>query len=215
MSVLTNPTLVLNKSWHPIDSINVRDALISVASERGVFLNTLDYSQHNIYSWMQLPVKNDNYIMTSQGPIIVPEIMLLTEYNHVPLRKVVFCRKNLWNRDKRRCQYCSKEPKIDEITIDHIVPRSKGGQSTFDNCVLACIECNKKKGNRTLKGARMQLRRIEKMQNGEISTVYYDLPKRPVWNPLYTLKRKTFPQSWSAFLKNFDDMLYWEVELEK
>ena len=103
---------------------------------------------------------------------------------------------------------------MDEITIDHIHPKSKGGLSTFENCVLCCIECNLKKADRDLKYTGMRLKRIKKLSTGEQITVYYDAPRRPGWNPLYALRRKTFPKSWGAFLKNFDEALYWEVGLE-
>lgn len=215
MSVLLEPTLVLNKSWMPIDSTSVRDALCNVMSERAVFLTTPDYMQHDMYSWMQLPTgKDEQCIKTACGEIKVPEIILLSEYSKIPVRKVVFCRRNLWRRDGRRCQYCGLEPPMDEITIDHIVPRSKGGESTFKNCVLCCIPCNLKKGSRDLKHTGMRLRRHKRLRDGTEHVVYYDNPRRPVWNPLYALRRKKFPDSWGAFLKNFDEALYWEVGLE-
>jgi len=182
-------------------------------SERAVFLTTPDYMQHDMYSWMQLPT-NARSISTSQGGIRVPEITLLSEYSKIPVRKVVFCRRNLWRRDCKSCQYCGLEPPVDELTIDHIVPRAKGGQSTFENCVLCCISCNLKKGSKNLDHTGMRLRRHKRAPNGSMQIVYYDRPKRPIWNPLYALRRKTFPVSWGAFLKNFDEALYWEVGLE-
>ena len=113
------------------------------------------------------------------------------------------------------CQYCGKQPASDDITLDHIHPQSKGGLSTFENCVLCCTACNLKKGNRSLGQAGMQLQKRKRHSSGEWSTICYDRPKRPMWNPLYTLRRRTYPKSWAAFLKNFDESLYWEVELEK
>lgn len=212
MSMLLNPTLVLNKSWHPIDSTTVKDAFCNVMSERGFFLSVPDYVKHDMSSWMNLPVEEgESCIRTSHGQIKVPEIILLSEYSKVPVRAVVFCRRNLWRRDKRKCQYCGVEPTADEITIDHIYPRSRGGLSVFENCVLCCITCNLKKGSKTLQQAGMRLRRT----SGQGKVIYYDTPKHPAWNPLYALRRKTFPKSWRAFLKNFDETLYWEVELQK
>jgi len=214
MSVLNQPTLVLNKSWAAIDSTTVKEALCNVISERATFLDA-DYMQHDIGSWMRLPIPEGTpFIQAAQTQIRVPEIMLLSEYSKIPVRKVVFCRRNLWRRDRRRCQYCGKEPAADEITIDHITPRSKGGESTFENCVLCCIACNLKKGSKSLEQTGMRLQRIKRLSDGSFTTVAYERPKRPQWNPLYALRRKTFPKSWAAFLKNFDEALYWEVELE-
>lgn len=214
-SVLTNPILVLNKSWVPHDSTTVEDAFKVVCSDRGLFLDPESYIPHGLNSWMDLPVTDgEDFIQTPSRRIRAPEIMLLAEYSKIPERKVVFCRRNLWRRDRRRCQYCGKEPAADEITIDHIYPKCKGGQSTFENCVLSCVDCNLKKGNRTLQAAGMRLRRLKRLSNGQWTTVYYERPKRPVWNPLYALRRKSYPKSWAAFLKNFDEALYWEVELE-
>jgi len=214
MSALNQPTLVLNKSWTAIDSTTVKGALCNVIAERATFLDA-DYMQHDISSWMRLPVLEGRpFIQAAHTQVRVPEILLLSEYSKIPVRKVVFCRRNLWRRDRQRCQYCGKEPPMDEITIDHIHPRSKGGESSFKNCVLCCIACNLKKGSKSLEQAGMRLQRIKKLSSGKWNTVYYSNPKRPQWNPLYALRRKTFPKSWAAFLKNFDEELYWEVGLE-
>lgn len=222
--VLQLPTLVLNKGWAPIDSITVRDALCDVMSERARFLLTPDYEtpvdettveRFDIMDWMSLPVApGERAIRSTHGLVKVPELMLLSNYGRIPVRQVVFCRRHLWRRDKKRCQYCGKEPTADEITIDHIVPKSSGGESIFENCVLCCLSCNLKKGNRSLRETGMRLRRLQRLANGEWKTIYYDRPKRPTWNPLYALRRRTFPKSWAAFLRNFDEALYWEVQLE-
>ncbi len=213
--MLNRPTLVLNKGWTPIDSYPIRKTLKTVFTGRGVFLDPSDYSQHDIKSWITLPIGSDDPgLNLLYRRIKSPEIMLLTEFNRIPKRTVVFCRRNIWKRDRRLCQYCGIEPAMDEVTVDHIVPRSKGGLSTFENCVLACISCNLKKGNRMPAQTGMRLRRMKCLSDGQQTMVYYDVPKRPMWNPLYSLRRKTFPSSWRTFLRNFDEALYWDVELE-
>jgi 5-methylcytosine-specific restriction endonuclease McrA len=75
----------------------------------------------------------------------VPEVVTLTHYDKLPVTHVAFSRRNLFKRDGYKCQYCGAHPRPDELTIDHIVPRSRGGESTWENCVLACIECNKRR----------------------------------------------------------------------
>ncbi len=111
------------------------------------------------------------------------------------------------------CQYCGKEPPHDDISVDHIVPLIQGGKTSFPNCVLACTKCNRKKGGRTPEQAGMRLQRRKRLKTGEWITEYYETPKVPVWNPLYGLRRKHFPKSWAAFLRHFDETLYWEVSL--
>lgn len=112
------------------------------------------------------------------------------------------------------CQYCGRVPVVDDITIDHIIPKSKGGISSFENCVLACITCNKKKNNRTIRQAGMRLVRTRFVDDKLIRETY-DEPIQPHWSPLYSLKRRTYPASWKKFLSRKDvDMLYWETELE-
>lgn len=214
MTALNNPVLWLNKSWLPHDSKTVEESFKTVCSDRGLFLDSM-YVPHDLGSWFNLPVEDGaEFIQLIRTRIRVPEIMLLAEYNKIPVRNVVFCRRNLWRRDKGRCQFCGQQPAQDDITMDHIHPKSKGGLSTFENCVLCCTSCNLQKGNRSLEKANMRLQKQKRHSNGEWSTIYYDRPKRPVWNPLYALRRRTYPKSWAAFLKNFDESLYWEVELE-
>ncbi len=214
MSVLKNDVLWLNKSWLAHDTKTVEDSFSTVCSERGLFLDS-ESTPHDLGSWINLPVEDGaDFIQLTQKRIRVPEIMLLAEYNRIPVRNVVFCRRNVWRRDKGHCQYCGRQPAPDDITMDHIYPKSKGGLSSFENCVLCCTACNLKKGNRSLDRVGMRLQKPKRHSNGEWSTIYYDRPKQPMWNPLYALRRRTFPESWAAFLKHFDEALYWEVELE-
>jgi 5-methylcytosine-specific restriction endonuclease McrA len=112
----------------------------------------------------------------------------------LPKAAVTFSRRNVFKRDHWTCQYCGVQPGGDELTIDHVLPRSQGGVSAWDNCVLACIDCNKRKADRTPEQARMKLRK---------------LPVRPAWKPMYTRDCVRI-ESWS----NFVSETYWNVTLE-
>ena len=79
----------------------------------------------------------------------VPEVITLTGYDRLPTRAVTFSRRNIFKRDRFQCQYCGVNPGGEELTIDHVVPRAQGGVSSWTNCVLACIDCNKRKADRT------------------------------------------------------------------
>jgi 5-methylcytosine-specific restriction endonuclease McrA len=107
---------------------------------------------------------------------------------------VTFSRRNLFKRDRFTCQYCGEQPGTEELTIDHVLPRSRGGVSTWENCVLACIECNHRKANMTPAEAGMPLKKD---------------PARPNWRPLYA-REDVMIGSWSKFLSE----AYWTVELK-
>jgi 5-methylcytosine-specific restriction endonuclease McrA len=80
--------------------------------------------------------------------ICVPEVIALRTYDGYPVRGVSFTRRNVYKRDGHTCQYCGGRPGLHELTIDHVIPRSRGGASTWENCVTACRPCNARKANR-------------------------------------------------------------------
>jgi len=80
--------------------------------------------------------------------ICVPEVIALRTYDGYPARGVAFTRRNLYKRDSHTCQYCGKRPGVEDLTIDHVLPRSRGGPSSWENCVTACRPCNARKANR-------------------------------------------------------------------
>jgi len=93
------------------------------------------------------------------------------------------------------CQYCGSQPGPESLTVDHVVPKSRGGVSSWTNCVMACLECNKRKSNRTPEEARMKLRKV---------------PKKPSWRALAQVPPRQRRQSWDQFISQS----YWEIELE-
>lgn len=209
-AILDWPTLVLNRSWLDIDSTTVKRALKTVRSERAQIICTDDYSKHSYESWLDLgPKPGTPSIRTAHGYIRYPEVIVLTHYNRMPKRTVVFSRKNLWRRDKSRCQYCGVKPPPDEITIDHVLPKSRGGTTCWENTVIACIKCNLKKRNKTPEESGMRLRRYTD-QNGISVPIYYDRPTAPRWSPLYRIRKHRPPDSWQNFVSD----MYWNTELE-
>lgn len=121
--------------------------------------------------------------------------MTLTKYDRLPTKVVAFSRRNVFKRDNFTCQYCECRPGSEELTIDHVVPRAQGGISSWGNCVLACVECNHHKGNRTPDQALMPLLKP---------------PVRPIWNPSYARSGARL-ESWSKFVSD----AYWNIELEE
>lgn len=101
----------------------------------------------------------DDYVMSTGGEIFqIPRIVILTTYIKVPYREYRPTRRNIFIRDYYTCQYCSKQLSSEELSIDHVIPKSRGGKETWENLVTACKKCNAKKADRTPDEANMQLR---------------------------------------------------------
>jgi NAD-dependent dihydropyrimidine dehydrogenase PreA subunit len=188
--------LTLNKSYVAINVQSVKRSISAVCKGNAKVLDA-QYQQHDWDSWLEQE-PGEEHILAVRGrefvKIAIPEIIIATSFNELPSSKVTFCRRNIFKRDKYTCQYCHKQPPRDELTLDHVIPRSLGGVSSFDNCVLACLSCNAKKANRTPEQAGMKLKKK---------------PIRPQWKPLYSTHHR-MPKSWGTYIKQ----AYWDVELE-
>ncbi len=195
-AVLNRPTLVLNRNWQPVGVATVARSLVKVWNETARIVDPADYQQYTWADWVKLaPVDEELFIQTQWMRLRVPEVVTLTRYDKLPVNAVTFSRRNVFKRDRFTCQYCSRQPGGEELTIDHVTPRAQGGVSSWDNCVLACMDCNTRKADRTPQQARMKLRK---------------LPSRPLWKPLYASHGMRI-DSWSRFVSE----AYWNVELEK
>jgi 5-methylcytosine-specific restriction endonuclease McrA len=195
--VLNDSTLVLNRNWVPVNITTVLNALCKMYDGSARAVKPEDYSVHDFDSWSQLRVADgERCIRTATLSIPVPDVIVLAKYGEVPDRKVAFSRANLHKRDKHTCQYCGKRPGSAELTIDHVMPRSRGGTSTWINCVVACVKCNFKKANRTPSEAGMALR---------------VKPVKPDWSPRLVIARVPYKASWEKFASD----AYWNVELSE
>jgi 5-methylcytosine-specific restriction endonuclease McrA len=195
-SILSQPALVLNRSWAAISTITVQHALklLFTGSARAVHIDS--YEVHGFETWADLAVRPDEpCIRTVSLQIKVPEVVVLTSYNGMPTQSVVFTRRNLYKRDRNMCQYCGRRPGTSELSIDHVLPRSRGGKSTWANCVLACMRCNRKKGSRLPEEAGLHL--LKK-------------PVPPRWSPTLEIPLGRVKQSWERFVSE----RYWNVTLE-
>jgi hypothetical protein len=101
-------------------------------------------------------------IKTSSGIFKLPKHVILKKYVYIPYKEFSPCRKNIFRRDENTCQYCSCKLDSTNATIDHILPRSRGGKHKWDNVVACCLKCNRKKGDRTPSEAKMNLLRTPK-----------------------------------------------------
>jgi 5-methylcytosine-specific restriction endonuclease McrA len=145
--------LVLNRNWQAVDVKTPADAFCMMAAGTataldiagGVNMNPTKWNE-----WLQLPVReSDNAVWTVHGPVRVPTVLVLARYDKVPKRRPKLSGKGIWERDGGVCQYTGKKLAREEGNIDHILPRSRGGKTTWDNCVLADKRINSRKADRT------------------------------------------------------------------
>lgn len=198
--------LVLNKLFMAIHIISVRRALCLLCKDLAevVSLEEGQFMTYDFATWREVSEfrarhfrqEDDDWLRTVNSEIQVPRVIRLIEYDRLPKQTVKFNRRNIFARDNNQCQFCGKKFPTSELSLDHVVPRSQGGQSTWENIVCACVACNVRKGGRTPKEASMAL--IRK-------------PEKPKRSPMVNLKltnRKY--QTWKSFLDN----AYWSVELK-
>ena len=197
--ILGRPVLVLNRRWDAIRTSTVRDAIGLVAKGSAFVIDPKTYERHDLLSWNDVSraaaAVGDGVIRSQHLALTAPEVVVLSGYEGRGERSVTFSRRNIFKRDKYTCQYCGVQPGPEELTIDHVFPRSRGGTSSWQNCLLACVKCNAKKANRTPKEAGMTARKT---------------PKRPSWKMLAQVHPKLRRESWEQFLGR----AYWEAELE-
>ena len=118
------------------------------------------WSRRNGRTGRQLPVREeDASIGTAHGRIRVPTVIVVSNFAKVPMKRPKFNSRNLWERDRGRCQYTGRQLRPGEGNIDHIHPRSRGGETTWENCVLAATEVNSRKADRTPQEAGLKLQR--------------------------------------------------------
>lgn len=199
LKALDRSCLVLNRHWQPIQTASVKDAIGLVAKGAAFVIDPATFERHNLLSWGEvskaMKVVGDGLIRSQHLAIVPPEVVVLTAYDGRGERSVVFSRKNIFKRDRYTCQYCGDQPGPEELTIDHVMPRSRGGTSTWANCLLACVECNKRKADKTPLEAGMPPRKV---------------PTKPSWKALSQIHPRARRESWEQFLGR----AYWEVELE-
>lgn len=158
--------LVLNKLYHPVQVTSARRAFvllykndaeaITLSDER---LMGFDFSAWIEHSTQQKTTDDDDFVATVSMSVRVPRIVRLLDYERFPIGRVNFSRRNVLARDEYRCQYCGHRASARELTLDHVIPRSRGGKHCWTNVVAACYRCNDRKGRLTPREANMHLLR--------------------------------------------------------
>lgn len=204
-TLLSSHVLVLNKHYMPIRVVNVKRAVSLLARNLAevIDLDKGQYSNYDFESWIEVsdlkqefePNAHD-FIHTVKLSVAVPRIVRLLFYDRLPKKDVTLNRRNIYARDNNRCQYCGKKYPPNELSLDHVIPKSKGGGATWENLVCACVKCNVKKGHRPLEETHMRL---------------FHKPIKPKRSPVININLGDGRyKSWKQFL----DHAYWSVELK-
>ena len=202
---LDSSVLVLNKHYMALQVICVKRAISLLYRKLAevISLEEGSYFTYDFDSWQQVsefrskfPQMSNDWIRTVNFWIAVPRIVRLITYDRFPKTVVKLNRKNLFARDNNICQYCGKKFPTAELSLDHVIPKTLGGLTTWDNLVCSCIRCNSRKGGRTPVQTKMKL---------------LNTPKMPNRNPAMDLQvNNHIYSSWKKFL----DYAYWFVELK-
>jgi 5-methylcytosine-specific restriction endonuclease McrA len=179
--------LVLNRNWQAIDVKSPADALSVMYTDTATGLDILGKDHMIPYrweDWIKLPFDSKcDYIKTINGSIKIPKIIVLCHFDRVPLKRPKFSSTGIWNRDNSICQYTGKRLSKNEGNVDHIIPKSRGGRSNWDNCVLSHKEINAKKANKTPEEAGLKLLKKPTIPK-HLPTTFYIKNKHniPEWN---------------------------------
>lgn len=202
---LGTSVLVLNRLYVAVHVINVRRAFSLLFREMAEVIHLEDgqYANYDFVSWREISElraefkePDQDWVRAVNFEIQVPRVIRLFSYERLPKQVIRFNRRNIFARDGNRCQYCGRRFPTCELSLDHVMPRSRGGETSWENIVCSCVKCNVRKGGRTPHEANMKLVKP---------------PVKPKRSPMLTLKLGNPKyESWKSFLDN----AYWSVDLK-
>jgi 5-methylcytosine-specific restriction endonuclease McrA len=204
-TALDASVLVLNRLYMAVNVVSARRAFTLLAKSQAEVVAVEDnqFNSYDFETWIEAGQARDRWksdgvewVRAVSFDIMVPKIIRLLFYDRLPQTRVKFNRRNIFARDENRCQYCGKKRATNELSLDHVIPRSRGGQTTWENVVCSCTRCNARKGGRLPEEAGLSL---------------YRKPAKPRRSPVIRLKLLSDKyQTWKQFLDN----AYWNVELK-
>ncbi len=202
---LSSSVLLLNRLYMAVRVISARRAMSLVYQDTAEVVSVEDgkFLSYDFDDWVEVSEakaaferEEHDWIRTVRFQIAVPRIIRLLVFDKFPRVTVKLNRRNIFARDHNRCQYCGRRFATSELSLDHVIPRSRGGTTSWENMVCACMQCNVRKGGRVPKQAGMKL---------------IVPPRRPHRSPVLTFK---LSDSKYASWKQFLDYAYWNVELK-
>lgn len=199
---MTTDVLTLNRNYMAIHVMDSHKALSLVYQDAAEAVDDTGRG-YKFDDWVELSkIMADHpggFINTVSLRIAIPEVIRLTKYDRLPKAEIKFTRQNIFEHYKWICSYCGKRFPSKQLNLDHVIPRSKGGKTNWNNIVLSCVPCNSRKDDKTPEEAAMRL---------------LVAPSQPKWKGHKTLLSINLPmtvrKSWQAWL----DKAYWNTELE-
>ena len=218
---MNSDVLVLNKNWVAINVLDAFDGMNKVFNGRALAVDSETFVAYDFPGWVEnwsdaskmARLAGGRVMRGERVNLVLPEIIVCKEYKGMGYkvnvtRRPSFSRRNLFIRDRNTCQFCAHKFPTEELTMDHVMPKSKGGKVTWKNIVLACASCNNKKGNKTLAESKMKLIREPFEPKAE------DLRLGPVERLRMKLGRNV-PKTWEQFLGKVVSDMYWNISLKE
>jgi len=194
--------LVLNRNFCAIHIAQWQRALSLVYLDHARVVDD-DYRTYNFDDWRELSqviqTHPSGFVTTPTFRIAIPEVIALRSYDRMPVGDVKFTRRNIYEHYAYRCCYCGNRFGTQELNLEHVLPRSRGGRTDWSNIVTSCIPCNLKKADKTPDEAKMKL---------------LIKPTKPKWRGSASLVLKA-PFKMKASWQRFIDTVYWNSELEQ
>jgi 5-methylcytosine-specific restriction endonuclease McrA len=193
--ILSSSVLVLNRFYLPVHVVSVRRAFILLYRECAEIIHLEDgqFNNYDFPAWCEISAfraqekqPDEDWVQSVHFEVQCPRVVRLLRYDRAPRSTLRFNRRNLFARDGHRCQYCGRSYLSHQLSLDHVLPRSRGGETSWQNVVCSCVGCNTKKGSRTPQEAHMHL---------------MTTPHEPKANPVL-LQKLANPKyaSWRTFL---------------
>lgn len=178
--------LVLNRSWQPIHVKTVAESICMMATDVATGLDISGSSMQAVKwsDWIKLPVREeDSVIHTSRIGIRIPTVIVLCNYAKVPKKRPKLSSKTIWERDQGICQYTGRKLTPEEANIDHVLPRAKGGETSWENCVLADRKINSKKADKLPQDVGLRLvKKPVAPKEVPVSLLIRNIHKVPDWD---------------------------------
>lgn len=191
-SPLDRPVLVLNRLWQAVNVCSTRRAVALLCCGHAEVVDDRDGSvcTYSFGAWCETAdsAVAGEVLHSVSLRLPRPRVIVLSVYDRLPRKEVRFSRANVFSRDHHTCQYCRRRFDRQELNIDHVIPRTRGGKTVWTNIVCCCIACNRAKGSRTPDEAGMRLVRP---------------PAKPRWQPFLEVQfARHFDRSWDRFLSS-------------